>query len=66
MLDQAARLISQYPQTLPIFALFGALDAFLYAYGAVHLLYVGRTALVVTLKLGRFAPPPAADERHAG
>ncbi|MCA9558236.1 MAG: CDP-alcohol phosphatidyltransferase family protein [Myxococcales bacterium] len=65
-IEMAARLISQYPQTLPIFALFGAMDAFLYAYGAVHLLYVGRTALAVTLKLGRFAPRPGADERHDG
>ena len=64
--SMAARLIRQYPQTLPIFALFGAMDAFLYAYGAVHLLYVGRTALAVTLKLGRFAPRPGADERHDG
>lgn len=55
------RLISQYPVTLPIFAAFGAVDIFLYAYGAVHLLYVGQTSLVVLLRLGRFAP--AAPDR---
>ncbi len=55
-IEAAARLISQYPQTLPIFALLGALHIFLYAYAAVHLLYVGRTGLVLVLRLGRFAP----------
>ncbi len=52
----AVRAISQYPATLPIFAVLGAMDVFLYAYGAVHLLYVGRTVLVIVLRLGRFAP----------
>lgn len=54
--QMAARLISQYPTTLPLFAVFDRMDIFLYAYGGVHLLYVGQTALVVVLKLGRFAP----------
>lgn len=55
--EMLARLISQYPVTLPIFAIVDRLDIFLYAYGAVHLLYVGRTTLVLLLRLGRFAPP---------
>ncbi len=55
-LMSAIRLISQYPQTLPLFALFDALHIFLYAYAAVHLLYVARTALVLLIRLGRFAP----------
>lgn len=54
--EMAARLISQYPATLPIFAIVDRLDIFLYAYAAVHLLYVGRSALIVLLRLGRFAP----------
>lgn len=57
--EMLARLISQYPATLPLFAIVDRLDVFLYAYAAVHLLYVGRTALVVLLRLGRFAPPDA-------
>lgn len=57
----AVRAISQYPTTLPLFALVGRLDPFLLAYGAVHLLYVGATGLKVVLKLGRFAPPNGAD-----
>lgn len=55
-----ARLISQYPVTLPIFAVFGRMDIFLYAYGGVHLLYLGQTTLSVLLKLGRFAPKEQA------
>ncbi|MSP72722.1 MAG: CDP-alcohol phosphatidyltransferase family protein [Myxococcales bacterium] len=47
------RLISQYPTTLPLFALFNRLDLFLYAYGLVHLLYVGQIMLVLMWKLGR-------------
>lgn len=51
-----ARFISQYPACLPIFAAVDRLDVFLWAYGAVHVLYVVQTALVLILKLGRFAP----------
>lgn len=51
-----ARMISQYPATLPLFAVADRLDLFLYAYLFVHLLYVGQTALVVLWRLGRFAP----------
>ncbi len=54
-IEAAARLISQYPTTLPLFAVAGRLDIWLYAYAGVHVLYVGRTALVVLLRLGRFA-----------
>lgn len=55
-IQMVARLVSQYPVTLPIFAAFGRMDVFLYAYAGVHLLYLGQTTLVVLLKLGRFAP----------
>lgn len=55
-LKSAIRLITQYPASLPIFALFSALDIFLYAYGVLHLLYAGQAGLGVALKLGRFAP----------
>ncbi len=55
-LKAAIRSISQYPGTLPIFAAFDALPIFVYAYGAVHLLYVGQSGLMLVWKLGRFAP----------
>lgn len=57
----AARMISQYPTTLPLFALANRLDLFLYAYAGVHVLYIGQTALVVLLRLGRFAPRAAPE-----
>ncbi|MCK6575611.1 CDP-alcohol phosphatidyltransferase family protein [Myxococcota bacterium] len=57
----AARLISQYPTTLPLFAVANRLDLFLYAYAAVHVLYIGQTSLVVLWRLGRFAPHPAPE-----
>jgi phosphatidylglycerophosphate synthase len=56
-----ARLISQYPTTLPLFAAANHLDWFLYAYAGVHVLYIGQTALVVVWRLGRFAPRPAPE-----
>lgn len=63
-IKMAARFISQYPACLPIFAAVDRLDVFLWAYGAVHVLYVGQTALVLVLKLGRFAP--ASDNAADG
>ncbi len=57
-----ARLVSQYPTTLPLFAIVNRLDIFLYAYAAVHVLYIAQTALVVLLRLGRFAPRLAPPE----
>lgn len=50
--EAAARLISQYPVTLPVFAAFDRTHIFLYAYAAVHVLYLGRTALGVLVRLG--------------
>ena len=52
----AARLISQYPVSLPIFAAFNRMDLFVWAYGVVHMLYAGKTAAIVTIRLGRFRP----------
>jgi phosphatidylglycerophosphate synthase len=55
-LKALARLVTQYPASLPLFALAGALDIFVYAYGILHALYAGQAGLGVVLKLGRFAP----------
>lgn len=54
--EATARLVGQYPTTLPVFAAVNRMDVFLIAYGAVHLLYAGRTVLVVLIRLGRGAP----------
>jgi len=55
-IKMAARLITQYPASLPIFVITDTLDLFLYAYGILHLLYAGQASLGIFLKLGRFAP----------
>ena len=49
------RLITQYPASFPLFALFGldGLRAFLYSYGALHLLYAGQRFLEILLQLAR-------------
>lgn len=51
-----ARLITQYPASLPFFIFTNTLDLFLYAYAILHLLYAGQASLGIFLKLGRFAP----------
>lgn len=58
----AARFISQYPASLPLFALFGRMDIFLFAYAGVHVLYLGTTALSIFRALGRPARRPAPGE----
>ena len=58
-----ARLISQYPTTFPFFVALNALDLFLYAYGAVHVLYVAQAGLGVLLNLAR--PHPTRHTHHA-
>lgn len=59
-----ARLVTQYPASLPLFALTSTLDTFLYAYAVLHLLYVGQSGLGIILKLGRFAPKKSPN--HSG
>ncbi len=39
------RVIQHYPAGLPIFAIFNRLDIFLYVYGALHVLYLAKSAL---------------------
>lgn len=56
------RAVSQYPTTLPLFALVGRLEPFVWAYGAVHLLYVGATGLKLLRALGQCAPAPPVQK----
>ena len=63
-LQMVARLVSQYPVCIPIFAAFNRMDLFLWAYGVVHILYAGQTGLEICFRLGRFAPEKRpSDER---
>ena len=50
-----ARLISQYPTSIPFFMLFNRLDLFLYSYTLLHLLYAGVSFADLILQLGRFS-----------
>ena len=66
-----ARLITQYPASLPLFAFTSSLDLFLYAYAILHLLYAGQAILGIFLKLGKFAPssltpssPPSTQQEE--
>jgi phosphatidylglycerophosphate synthase len=59
--EWAARGVVHYPQYIWICAVVNRIDLYLWAYGAVNVLYLGLTFLKVLRKLGRFAPPaPAA------
>lgn len=53
-IKMAARLISQYPTSIPFFMLFNRLDLFLYSYTLLHLLYAGVSFADLILQLGRF------------
>jgi hypothetical protein len=54
-IKMGARLISQYPTSIPFFMLFNRLDLFLYSYTLLHLLYAGVSFTDLILQLGRFA-----------
>ena len=59
--------VAHYPASLPVFALFLSLESFLWAYGGVHVLYAGRSILVLTTQFGRVAPDMiAAEEDDVG
>ncbi len=64
--EMLARIISQYPVCIPIFALFNRMDLFVWAYGVVHILYAGKTGLSISLALGRFAPKDAPSQDEEG
>lgn len=51
-----ARFVTQYPASIPLFAMAGRLDLFLYTYAGFHALYTAQSVLVILIKLGRFAP----------
>jgi hypothetical protein len=62
LLEHAARIVVHYPSYILIVACIppGRLDLYFWAYAAVNVLYAAKASLQILLKLGRFAPPPAA------
>jgi phosphatidylglycerophosphate synthase len=57
-LEHAARVVVHYPSYILIVALFNRIDLYFWAYAAVNALYLGRSFLVILLRLGRFEPRP--------
>ena len=53
LVEALGRLVLHYPTWFLGICAVTRLDYFLYAYGGAHVLYLGRTALVVLVKLGR-------------
>lgn len=56
LVEHAARSVVHYPQYIWLVALIGRFDLYFWAYGAVTVLYLGRTFLAVVWRLGRSAP----------
>jgi hypothetical protein len=59
LLEWASRMVVHYPQYLWLCAAANRVDVYFWAYGAVNLLYLGKTMLGVMLRLGRFGAPAA-------
>ncbi len=55
LVEAAGRLVLHYPSWFLIVCAFNRLDIFVYAYLGAHALYLGRSSLIILLKLGRKA-----------
>jgi hypothetical protein len=55
LFEALGRYTLHYPSWFLFVCLANRLDIFLYAYVGAHVLYLGRAALIVLIKLGRFA-----------
>jgi phosphatidylglycerophosphate synthase len=51
--ERAGKFVFQYPTYFIVLSVLDRLDVLLYAYMSAHLLYLGRTGLIVLVKLGR-------------
>jgi phosphatidylglycerophosphate synthase len=61
-LEWASRWIIHYPQYIWICAAVNRIDVYFWAYGAVNLLYLGKSFLAVLVKTGRFGKPKETFE----
>jgi phosphatidylglycerophosphate synthase len=57
LLEAGSRFLVHYPQYIWLCAAVGRIDLYFWAYGAVSLLYLGKSLLVILLRLGRFGAP---------
>ena len=51
--ESLGRLVLHYPSWFLIVCAFNRLDVFVYAYAGAHVLYLGRSSLIILVKLGR-------------
>ena len=56
MLEHLARTIVHYPSYIWLCAAFNRIDVYFWIYAGVNVLYLGRTSLLLLIKLGRFGP----------
>jgi phosphatidylglycerophosphate synthase len=54
-IEWAARVVVHYPQYIWLCALVDRIDVYFWAYTAVNVLYLGKTMLQISFRLGRFA-----------
>jgi hypothetical protein len=59
VIEWPARVIVHYPSYIWLAAALDRIDLYFWTYAAVNLLYLGKSFLVLLVKLGRFAPAAA-------
>lgn len=66
-LEHLARTIVHYPSYIWLCAAFNRIDIYFWIYSGVNVLYLGRTSLILLVRLGRFAPaePAKVEERRS-
>jgi hypothetical protein len=64
-LEHLARTVVHYPSYIWLCAAFDRIDVYFWIYSGVNVLYLGRTSLLLLVRLGRFAPaePAKIEER---
>jgi phosphatidylglycerophosphate synthase len=60
--ERVARVLVHYPSYIWLAALLDRIELYFWAYAAVNALYLARMLLAIASKLGRFDPPPGADD----
>lgn len=61
LVEALGKLVLHYPTWFLLVCAFNRLDIYLYAYCGAHVLYLGRSSLIILVKLGRFGRPKGAS-----
>ena len=59
-IEYPARIVVHYPSYIWLCAALDRIDLYFWTYAAVNLLYLGKSFLVIVVRLGRFAPAAPA------